>query len=227
MRALRCLVQTGGIAARGVKELPNKMADQKCLGNHLHSSRFLKQEDAEIPTLGLHSIEEYRPLVGNETVDRILAKVSELRDLRIVNISSTQYGGGVAEILSPLTLLMNTMGVEMGWRVIEGRSEFFAFTKELHNGLQGAPVEITDNKRRAYEQIVFENSLRMHLEHDVVIVHDPQPVPLVQHYQRTGPWIWCCHVDLSAPDPNVWHFLKPVIERSTRRCFHCRSTART
>lgn len=203
------------------------MADQKCLGNHLHSSRFLKQEDAEIPTLGLHSIEEYRPLVGNETVDPILAKVSELRDLRIVNISSTQYGGGVAEILSPLTLLMNTMGVEMGWRVIEGRSEFFAFTKELHNGLQGAPVEITDNKRRAYEQIVFENSLRMHLEHDVVIVHDPQPVPLVQHYQRTGPWIWCCHVDLSAPDPNVWHFLKPVIERSTRRCFHCRSTART
>jgi len=37
-------------------------------------------------------------------VDRILAKASALHDLDIVNISSTQYGGGVAEILLPLTL---------------------------------------------------------------------------------------------------------------------------
>ena len=107
------------------------------------------QERIETPTLGLHSIEEYRPLVGDETVNRILAKASRLQDLSIVNISSTQYGGGVAEILSPLTLLMNAMGIEMGWRVMEGRPEFFAFTKELHNGLQGAPVEITESKRRA------------------------------------------------------------------------------
>jgi trehalose synthase len=164
------------------------------------------------PTLGLHSIEEYRPLVGEGAVDRILAKASALQDVRIVNVSSTQYGGGVAEILSPLTLLMNAMGIEMGWRVMEGRPEFFAFTKELHNGLQGGAVEVTDDKRRAFEQIVFENALRMHLEHDVVIVHDPQPLALVQHYQRTGPWIWCCHVDLSAPNPGVWSFLKPFIE---------------
>jgi trehalose synthase len=165
------------------------------------------------PSLGLHSIDEYRPLVGDETVDRILAKAAGLRDLRIVHISSTQYGGGVAEILSPLTLLMNAMELETGWRVTEGRPEFFTFTKELHNGLQGAEVDITDAKRRAYEQIVLENSLRMHLEHDVVIVHDPQPLALIQHYEKAGLWIWCCHVDLSTPDPNVWRFLRPYIER--------------
>jgi trehalose synthase len=165
------------------------------------------------PSLGLHSIDEYRSLVGGETVDRILAKAAKLSDLRIVHVSSTQYGGGVAEILSPLTLLMNAMGLETGWRVTEGQPEFFAFTKELHNGLQGGVVEITDSKRRAYEQIVFENSLRMHLEHDVVIVHDPQPLALIQHYEKTGPWIWCCHVDLSTPDPNVWRFVRPYIER--------------
>jgi trehalose synthase len=165
------------------------------------------------PSLGLHSIDEYRPLVGDETVDRILAKAAGLRDLRIVHISSTQYGGGVAEILSPLTLLMNAMELETGWRVTEGRPEFFTFTKELHKGLQGAEVDITDAKRRAYEQIVLENSLRMHLEHDVVIVHDPQPLALIQHYEKAGLWIWCCHVDLSTPDPNVWRFLRPYIER--------------
>ena len=52
------------------------------------------------PTLGLHSIEEYRPLVGAEVVDRILGKAAKLQDFTIVNVSSTQYGGGVAEILS-------------------------------------------------------------------------------------------------------------------------------
>jgi len=157
------------------------------------------QEQLETPTLGLHSIEDYRPLVGDETVSRILAKASRLQDLPVVNISSTQYDGGVAEILSPLTLLIDATGIEMGWRVTEGRPEFFAFTKEVHNGLQGAPVEITESKRRAYDQIVFESSLRIHLEHDVVIVHDPQPVALVQHYQRTRPWIWCCHWTLLRP----------------------------
>jgi trehalose synthase len=165
------------------------------------------------PTLGLHSIEEYRPLIGAEAVDRILGKAAKLQDLTIVNVSSTQYGGGVAEILSPLTLLMNASGIETGWRVIEGRPEFFAFTKELHNGLQGGVVDVTEEKKRAYEQILFENSLRMHLEHDVVVVHDPQALPLVQHYQRSGPWFWCCHVDLSTPDPVVWGFLEPLIER--------------
>jgi len=165
------------------------------------------------PTLGLHSIEEYRPLIGTEAVGRILGKAEKLGDLTTVNVSSTQYGGGVAEILSPLTLLMNAIGIETGWRVIEGRPEFFAFTKELHNGLQGGVVDVTEEKKRAYEQILFENSLRMHLEHDIVIVHDPQALPLVQHYQRSGPWLWCCHVDLSTPDLVVWDYLKPMIER--------------
>ena len=88
----------------------------------------------------------------------------------------------MAEILSPLTLLVNAMGIEMGWRVTEGRPEFFAFTKELHNGLQGTPVEITENKRRAYEQIVFENSLRMHLEHDVCKC-------VVRTWMLAGAWV--------------------------------------
>ena len=168
------------------------------------------------PSLGLHSIEEYRPLVGSNTVDRILKKARAIRDVSIVNVSSTQYGGGVAEILSPLTLLMNTMGLETGWRVIEGRPEFFAFTKELHNGLQGGAVEITPAKRRAYEQIVFENSLRLHLEHDMVIVHDPQPLPLVEHCERVGRWFWCCHVDLSRPHDAAWNYLAPFVERYDR-----------
>src|SRR5262249_38655290 len=50
-------------------------------------------------------------------------------------------------------------------------------------------------------------------EHDVVIVHDPQPLPLIRHYRKTAPWVWRCHVDLSAPNPELWQYLAPIIER--------------
>ena len=56
------------------------------------------------------SVETYEPLIGGETVERILKKAEKLSDIHIVNVNSTYYGGGVAEILSSLTLLMNNAG---------------------------------------------------------------------------------------------------------------------
>ena len=57
--------------------------------------------------------------------------------MHLVHISSTFYGGGVTEILTPLTLMMNAMGIETGWRMIQRTPAFFACTKKLHNTLQG------------------------------------------------------------------------------------------
>jgi trehalose synthase len=161
----------------------------------------------------LASIEDYEPLIGGETVERLLKKVETLRDLHIVNINSTYYGGGVAEILSSLTLLMNASGIETGWRVIEGRPDFFSITKKMHNALQGGDINLTDLKVQIYEEVAFENAARLHLDHDVVVVHDPQPLPLIQHYRKKAPWIWRCHIDLSQPHQDVWDYLAPMIER--------------
>ncbi|OGP64908.1 MAG: hypothetical protein A2170_06430 [Deltaproteobacteria bacterium RBG_13_53_10] len=48
-----------------------------------------------------------------------------------------------------------------------------------------------------YEEVIYENSIRNHLEnHNMVIIHDPQPLPMINHYKKSGPWIWRCHVDL-------------------------------
>jgi trehalose synthase len=161
----------------------------------------------------LASIEDYEPLIGGEAVERLLKKVEALRDLHIVNVNSTYYGGGVAEILSSLTLLMNASGIKTGWRVIEGRPDFFSIAKKMHNALQGADIELTDLKIRIYEEVAYENSARLHLDHDVVIVHDPQPLPLIQHFRKKAPWVWRCHIDLSNPHPDVWDYLAPLVER--------------
>lgn len=161
----------------------------------------------------LVTLDDYVPLVGEEVVERVAAKARRLRDLHIVNVNSTYYGGGVAELLSSLTLLVNACGIRAGWRVIQGRPDFFSITKKFHNALQGAEINFTELKRSIYEEVVFENAQRMHFDHDVVIVHDPQPLPLVRHYRKKSPWIWRCHIDLSTPNREVWRYLAEFVER--------------
>lgn len=160
----------------------------------------------------LTTIYDYAPLVGSETVERIAKSAEELRDRHIVHVSSTYYGGGVAELLSSLTLLINASGIRTGWRVIQGRPDFFSVTKKMHNALQGGEINLTEQKKEIYEEVVFENAMRMHLDHDLVIVHDPQPLPLIRHFRKKAPWIWRCHVDLSCPNPDLWAYLAPFIE---------------
>lgn len=165
------------------------------------------------PCLKLPHVEDFAPLIGAAAVDRILAKARALSDFNTTHISSTHYGGGVADLLTSLTLLMNSAGVRTGWRVLQGRPDFFSITKKMHNALQGGTINLSDLKRQIYEEVVFENAARMHLDHDLVVVHDPQPLPIIQHYRKKAPWIWRCHVDLSAPNREVWQFLLPFIEK--------------
>lgn len=161
----------------------------------------------------LVTIEDYEPLIGAETVERIARKARALRDMHVVNVNSTYYGGGVADILSSLTLLMNASGIRTGWRVLQGRPDFFSVTKKMHNALQGDDINLTDLKCNIYEEVVFENAARMHLDHDLVIVHDPQPLPLIDFVRKKEPWVWRCHIDLSNPHPELWRYLAGFVER--------------
>ncbi len=165
------------------------------------------------PQFSLPRIDEYEPLIGAEAVERIARKAGRLADLHVVNINSTYYGGGVAEILSSLTLLMNASGIRTGWRVIQGRPDFFSITKKMHNALQGGDINLTELKCRILEEVCFENAARMHIDHDLVIVHDPQPLPIVQFFRKKAPWVWRCHVDLTRPDEALWKYLAGFVER--------------
>ena len=169
----------------------------------------------EPSTLGAHSLESYETLIGRDRIQRILKKADKIRDLHVVHVSSTFYGGGVTEILTPLTLIMNTMGIETGWRMIQGTPTFFNITKKLHNALQGNALNLTAEEKCLFEQITFENALRLHVEDcDAIIVHDPQPLALISQFpERVSPWIWQCHVDLSGPNPQTWDYLSKFVEQ--------------
>jgi trehalose synthase len=157
-------------------------------------------------------IEEYEQYIGAEAVDRILEKGRKLNDLRVVHINSTYYGGGVAEILDPLSLLMNKAGISTNWLQIQGEPDFFSVTKKMHNALQGGDIRLTQQKKSIYEDVIEKNSVRMDLNHyDRVVIHDPQPLFLINNYRKECPWIWRCHVDLSDPEPNLWEYLSSAV----------------
>ncbi len=160
-----------------------------------------------------YGIRAYERYVGKETVRRIEAKARPLRDMHILHMNSTYYGGGVSQLLASLTLLMNNLGIRTGWRVVHGPPDYFNVTKRFHNALQGADISMTDQKKAIYEQVVHENAIRNHLNHDMIFVHDPQPLPLITHYRKKCPWVWRCHIDLTTPNPDVWNYFVPFVEQ--------------
>ncbi len=154
------------------------------------------------------SLENFRTIVPDETLAEIYARARRLYGKHIVHINSTYQGGGVAEILYSLVLLMNDVGIDTGWRILHGSPDFFNVTKKFHNALQGASLNLSEQKKRLYLQ-VNENFARFtHLNHDCVIVHDPQPLALIKYYRKRQPWIWRCHIDLTDPHKGLWDFLK-------------------
>jgi trehalose synthase len=166
-------------------------------------------------------IEDYEQLIGSENVERIRDKARRLTGLRVANFNSTYYGGGVAETISSLTLLMNSLGLRTEWRVIQGTADFFSITKKMHNALQGAEIDLSSIKKEIFEQVIYENSVRNFLDHDFVIVHDPQPLPLIDHYEKKRPWIWRCHLDLSQPEAATWKYLRRWIDQYQAVIFSC------
>jgi len=157
------------------------------------------------------SLNDYRRIVGDDTIGKIYQKARRLYGKTVVHVNSTYYGGGVAEILTGLVPLMNDVGIAAGWRMLRGTPDFFDITKKFHNALQGNSINLTDIKKKLYVQANEDFSTYSHIAHNCVIIHDPQPLPLIQFYPRKQPWVWRIHIDLSNPNKQLWEFLKSFI----------------
>ncbi|HYA28590.1 MAG TPA: glycosyl transferase family 1, partial [Acidobacteriota bacterium] len=147
----------------------------------------------------MNRIEDYIPIVGAATVEELGLLANRLRGKTIQNINSTAVGGGVAEILSRMIPLLSQLQVNAGWEVIKGDEKFFATTKKFHNGLHGVPVEIAPDEYDHFLEVNRDNAEQIGFG-DVVFVHDPQPIALVEKRQVVGKkWVWRCHIDFSQP----------------------------
>ena len=138
----------------------------------------------------------------------LLQKLSEaLRNKSFLHVNSTKEGGGVAEILQRMIPILRSLGIDARWEVIEGDDRFFDMTKKIHNALQGNEEHISQEMWQHHYDINKANAQRLDLRADAVLIHDPQPGPLVEFRER-GVWMWRCHIDVSNPFKDVYRGLK-------------------
>jgi len=158
--------------------------------------------------------DDYAAIVGPEVIAQLHRLSKRLGPVKFVHVNSTRTGGGVAEILSRAVPLLNEMGLETSWEVIEGDPDFFEVTKGFHNALQGMKVQLQPSLLDHYIEVNRENARRFAWEADFVMVHDPQPAYLIQEMRAQAKhWIWRCHVDISRPNLKVWKFLREIVNQ--------------
>jgi trehalose synthase len=166
---------------------------------------------------GNKSLADYRSIVRRELYDEVVSLGERLRGKRVLHVSATSFGGGVAEILYTMVPLMRDIGLDAEWDIMFGSEPFFNVTKSFHNALQGAEYELTVEDRAIYEEynrMSAEAMQKADEEWDVVLVHDPQPALLKSFTGGLSPetkWIWRCHPDLSTPNREVSDYLVPHI----------------
>lgn len=162
-------------------------------------------------TVGL---EDYVPIVGAAEAEEMRALARPLAGRPVKMVNSTAVGGGVAEILNRLVPLLQDLGLPTRWDVITGGEDFFEVTKGFHNALHAAPYEVRWQAFEIFQAYQQQNLRQLRFEEDFVVIHDPQPIGLVQaRAERPAHWIWRCHIDVSRPHPLVWDFLLQYIRR--------------
>ena len=159
-------------------------------------------------------ISRYIPIVGQGVIDELYFLGEKLEGIKIQNINSTAVGGGVAEILTRMVPLLKQIGVNACWDVIRGDEKFFTITKKFHNALHGVDIKISDDEYQYFLEVNRQNARDIESWGDVVFVHDPQPIALVEMKQRIkNKWAWRCHIDFTHPRSGIMNFLRSYIEQ--------------
>ena len=176
-------------------------------------------------------LERYEQIVGRDVIEHLHQLANPLKGLHVVHVNATRVGGGVAEILHKMVPFMEELGIRTKWEVIEGESVFYQCTKSFHNAIQGNRVSIPESFIKIYEDTnqktseVLEGVLN---DADIVIVHDPQPAALIKHFQgHRGKWVWRCHIDVSKPYRQIWHYLRNFVSQYDASIFSLASFAQT
>ena len=171
--------------------------------------------------VGNKALADYATIASRGLMDQIRALAEPLGGKRVLHLSATAFGGGVAEILYTLVPLMRDAGLETEWRVIYGQDEFFDVTKAIHNALQGDKRGLSEDEQEIFRRYNRENAEALTDDFDFVIVHDAQPAAMIENAREAGKrWIWRCHIDLSTPNRDVLNFLSPWLASYDATVFH-------
>jgi len=176
----------------------------------------------------MSNLDDYASIVGRDVIDDLHLLAERLKGKSITNINSTSVGGGVAEILTRMIPLLRDLGVDVGWDVIKGNERFFKISKDLHNAMHGVNLDIAEKEWDYFLEVNRQNAADMDLTSDIIMIHDPQPIALVEMKKEIGnKWIWRCHIDITEPQMRAVDLLRPYIEKYDSSVFSSPRFARS
>lgn len=160
-------------------------------------------------------IQDYAPITGPGAVTAGSKAAAPLVGKKVLVVSATAKGGGVAEMLKSELPVLRGLGLDVTWQTIEPPAGFFDVTKKIHNGLQGETVGISAREWKLYESVNRDLAGGIDPSRwDLIFVHDPQPAAIRSHFpaETRAAWAWRCHLDLSAPNPVVAERMRPFLK---------------
>lgn len=171
----------------------------------------------EINELTPIEIKKYRRF-GSRTYNRLVHLSKQVGYTPIIHINATPKGGGVAEMLKSEIPAERSLGLDSHWFTIKAPDRFFTVTKKIHNSLQGGYIKLTKTEKNIYLRTNsgIGKSLKKILkrfEGGAVVIHDPQPLSLINYIPPRFKTVLRLHIDLSSPTKTTLNFLSPYIKR--------------
>ena len=158
------------------------------------------------------SLKDYVSVAGKEKIDELIELAAPLRGLRVLNLSVTAFGTGLAELLRSSSPLFCDLGLDWRWQIVRADEEATQVNKMMYRALAGGHVEWTRDATDAWRRYTAMNAELLDEDFDVVIVHDLQPVAIKSHLEPHAAgrarWILHCHIDLSAAQQEVWDLVE-------------------
>lgn len=162
-------------------------------------------------------LDDHRRYVEEEILEEIRSVASGLRGARILNLSLSPFGTGVAELLHGLVPLIRDLGLEADWQVVRDEGESCRAIRLMYEGLSGRRVDWTPEALESWRLCSAASAGMFDDSYDIVVIHDPQPAGLLPALEerggkaRNGKWVWHCHLDLRQAQPEVWESFLPTL----------------
>ena len=153
------------------------------------------------------ALDEYRRIAGDAPIDEIRQRAKALDGLRVLHLSVTAFGTGVAELLNSSVPLLADAGLNCQWQVVRPTEEFASCSKALYRSLAGGSKEWSAELSKTWLGYSAMNAELLTDAFDVIVVHDPQPAAIrsfaPEAARRNARWVFHSHLDLSDAEPQA------------------------
>jgi trehalose synthase len=176
--------------------------------------------------LGKRRLGEYAAVTSAEALMALRWRAQPLAGLRVLHLSASPFGSAVAEMLSALVPLQRELGILADWQVAH---ELPRICTQFYEGLRGDDVRWGWKERAAWFRMAHASAGTIPRGYDVVVAHDPQALALFRAVPGAdrARWIWHCHLDTRAANPEFWSDLSRTLEGYAAALFPSARLTRT